>query len=199
MKRYDTSHPDFWINGRFDINNSSGGYHNLTKEWWEKYNNGNDVLLVGEGQSAKNDFQAKYPEWNIHTVDQSEQGGVVLGYDKGELNITGDICEEQTLEKEKYSLVICQSVLEHVFDPVAATKNMLKSLKEGGVLCVSTHPPGLGKYVAEVGYPYHCGPRDYLRFHVDFFEDFPEKSKINADVLEVFDNGTHIGACYRKL
>jgi SAM-dependent methyltransferase len=193
MNRYDTSHPDFWINGRFDINNSSGGYHNLMKDWWEKYNNGNDVLIVGEGQSAKNDFQAIYPEWNVHTVDQDTQ------WTKGDINITGDICEEQTLEKERYSLVICQSVLEHVFDPVAAIKNMLKSLKRDGILCVSTHPPGLGKYVVEVGFPYHPGPRDYLRFHLDFFEDFPEKSKINADVLEVFDNGTHIGACYKKL
>ena len=191
MKKHEWHHPNFWINGRFVVANASQGYHNLMKEWWEKYNTGNDILIVGEGEAAKNDFQAAYPEWNIQTVDEDTQ------WTRGAINITGDICDEHTLEKNKYSLVICQSVLEHVFDPVMAIKNMLKSLKKDGVLCLCTHPPGLGKYVREEGYPYHAGPRDYLRFHLDFFEDFPEKSKIDAEVLEVFDNGTHILACFR--
>jgi hypothetical protein len=185
-------HPEFWIGGKFPISNSSTGYHNLMKEWWEKHNSGSDVLLIGEGKSARDDFQEKYPEWNIHTVD------LATTWTKGNVESIGDICDERTLEKNRFSLILCQAVMEHVFDPVAAIRNMLNSLREDGILCVCTHPPGLGKFAKGAGFPYHAGPRDYFRFHVDFFEDFPEKSQIDAEVLEVFENGVHILACYKR-
>jgi len=58
-----------------------------------------------------------------------------------------------TFDKE-FDMVVCLSVLEHVFEFHRAIANMYKALKDGGVLILSF--PGY--------YPFHAEPHDYWRF-----------------------------------
>lgn len=182
-----------WVGGHIPIKNSSGGYMGILLEWAKKHLENNitepiDVLIVGEGESAKQSFKHLFPSWNIQTIDRS------LEYTVGDVDILGDICKEGILDKSVYDLVLCQSVLEHAFDPVMAIKNMIKSLKSKGVLCICTHPVG------PPGFPYHGGGScpDYFRFYEDFFANFIEETKLNAEYVESFLNGTHIMACYKE-
>ena len=55
---------------------------------------------------------------------------------------------------EEFDVVLCVSVLEHVFDFKAALVNIRKALKPGGIAIISV--PGF--------YPLHDQPADYWRF-----------------------------------
>jgi SAM-dependent methyltransferase len=56
--------------------------------------------------------------------------------------------------EEEFDVVVCLSVLEHVFEFQKAYENMYRALKNGGVLILSF--PGY--------YPFHAEPHDYWRF-----------------------------------
>ncbi|MHA1966371.1 MAG: class I SAM-dependent methyltransferase [Candidatus Hodarchaeales archaeon] len=183
-----------WVGGYLKVDNSSSGYHKVLLQWAEKHLENTldqeyDVLIVGEGESAKKNFNEYYPSWNVYTIDRS------LEFTHGNVDILGDISDENVLNEKVYDIVLCQSVLEHAFDPVMAMKNMIKSLKDGGVLSVCTHPVG------PPGFPYHgsgtCS--DYYRFYGDFFLNFIKETGLNAQCVEGFQNDTHIMACYKKL
>jgi SAM-dependent methyltransferase len=182
-----------WVGGRVDINNSSGGYMGILIEWANKHlenkiTEPQDVLIVGEGEGAKKSFKNLFPSWNVQSIDRSTEFTV------GDVDILGDICKEGVLKEGVYDLVLCQSVLEHAFDPVMAVKNMIKSLKKGGVVCICTHPVG------PPGFPYHGDGTcpDYFRFYGDFFDNFIEETGLDAECVETFLNGTHIMACYKR-
>lgn len=87
------------------------------------------------------EFCDKYP----HT-DMADVGG--NGYQERlaifdlhptvyDMGIDGfDICKTPLLKK--YQTIICLNTLEHIIDPVRAAENIVKSLKPGGYLFVST-------------------------------------------------------------
>ena len=54
----------------------------------------------------------------------------------------------------EYDIIICMSVLEHVFDYEQAIRNIHTALKPGGTILVSL----------PVFYPLHDEPHDYWRF-----------------------------------
>ena len=56
--------------------------------------------------------------------------------------------------KEKYDVIICMNVLEHVFEYQKAIDNLYRALKKGGELVV---------FVPMI-YPLHDEPHDYWRF-----------------------------------
>lgn len=56
--------------------------------------------------------------------------------------------------KEKYDIVLCLNVLEHVFDYQQAINNIHKALKQGGTAVISV--PAF--------YPWHSQPNDFWRF-----------------------------------
>lgn len=88
-------------------------------------------------------------------------------------NIVADLCQPFPKEFEaRYDAVIALSILEHVYDPLAATGNIRKLLKPGGKAFV---------YVPYL-YRYHAPPdlkfQDYCRFSRDavayMFRDFAD-------------------------
>ena len=57
-------------------------------------------------------------------------------------------------EKDKYDIVLCLNVLEHVYDYNLAIANLRKSLKSGGLLVIAV----------PFAFPLHDEPNDYWRF-----------------------------------
>jgi SAM-dependent methyltransferase len=94
-----------------------------------------------------------------------------------------DVCTQspQTLTTGSFDSIICHALLEHVIAPTTAIKNLLALLNEGGRLYLMTHTPSFQK---------HQYPRDYVRFHQDYFEDLPEYMKkeyaIATELTEIY-------------
>jgi SAM-dependent methyltransferase len=75
-----------------------------------------------------------------------------------------DICSDIHKIKWKsnyFDTVIATEVLEHLYDPRKAVKEIKRILKPGGVCILSTR----------FCYRYHANPKDYYRFSVDSLED----------------------------
>jgi len=163
---------NYWVGGKFEVNNLSSGYHGILKQWWEYYkdtNKQNDVLLVSEGNNIKSQFETQYPNWSFKTTD--------MFYDlQSKPDIVADICDDNCLPENEFDIIICQATLEHVYNPFNAINNFQKSLKPTGILLIHTHPPG---------FDYHSYPRDYFRFMKDFWYDIP-KWNPNLELLEFY-------------
>ena len=119
-----------------------------------------DVLDVGKGMRDKfTNLKSK----KITTIDVNDFGDYP--------DIIYDICSDPDENLvEKFDKIICLAVLEHVYDPFAAVKNIRKMLKENGVLY--GYVPYLFYYHAPRSLKY----QDYFRFSKDalsyLFKDF---------------------------
>lgn len=72
-----------------------------------------------------------------------------------------------------YDLVVSQSLLEHVMDPVQVLRNLGLLTTRGGILAIQTCNPVMRL---------HRYPIDTLRFHSDFFYEFATKNGLEAIV-----------------
>ena len=88
-------------------------------------------------------------------------------------DIIFDLCDELDSSLEnKYDKIICLAILEHVYDPFKAIKNLRRMLKPNGIIF------GYVPYL----YHYHAPPdlkfQDYFRFSKDalsyLFQEFSE-------------------------
>ena len=119
-----------------------------------------DVLDIGKGMRDK---FVKIKAKKILTVDVNDFGDYP--------DIVYDICSEldETLIK-KFDKIICIAVLEHVYDPFQAVRNIRMMLKDSGVLY--GYVPYLFYYHAPTDLRY----QDYFRFSKDalsyLFKDF---------------------------
>jgi SAM-dependent methyltransferase len=104
-----------------------------------------DVIEVGSGDSEKN-FSAKHIFENSKTFLQTD---INKNYGHKYLDITEDLDIE-----DKFDLVLCTNVLEHVYETKKAIKNLKSLMKDGGQLLVSV--PFI--------YPLHDEPSDFWRF-----------------------------------
>jgi len=116
-----------------------------------------DILEIGSGDITLNQ-SAKHIIYNANSYIQTD---INNSYGHQYLDITSEIKIE-----EKFDLVLCTNVLEHIFDTKDAIQNLNFLLKENGHLLVST--PFI--------YPLHDEPTDYWRFteHAlkELFSDF---------------------------
>ena len=102
-------------------------------------------------------------------------------------DIIWDITKPPSGIDHDYDWVICQAVLEHVFDPVAAIRNMLKVLHPGGLLYIYTVGPQ---------FKVHQHPVDCVRFLRDFFV-IVEK-ELNTEIVDMLITGYHINVVYKR-
>jgi hypothetical protein len=72
--------------------------------------------------------------------------------------------------------------------------NFFKLIRPGGFLYGATHTPS---------FPLHRYPRDYCRFHHDWFEDLPaytnQRYGVPVKLIEMRSYGGHVIFCYRVL
>ena len=104
-----------------------------------------DVIEIGSGDSGKN-FSAMHIFENSKTFLQTD---INKNYGHKYLDITEDLDIE-----DKFDLVLCTNVLEHVYETKKAIKNLKSLMKDGGQLLVSV--PFI--------YPLHDEPTDFWRF-----------------------------------
>lgn len=172
----------YWVGGKFKVSNLSNGYHGILLQWCEYYNKGKSCLLISENNKVKSEFKQCYPDIQFYTLDYY--------VNKGEsVDIEADLCSNISERfKSKVDLIICQATLEHLYNPFRAMENMISLLNNEGVVLLHTHLPP---------YYYHPYPRDYMRFHPDWFEDIPLFIP-GCEMLELYTVNGHIFAAFKK-
>tara|TARA_X000000368_G_C23000786_1_gene698853 strand:- start:836 stop:1513 length:678 start_codon:yes stop_codon:yes gene_type:complete len=122
-----------------------------------------DIILdIGKGMREKyKDIKSKQKE----TLDVNEFENYP--------DIIFDICDELDSSLiEKYDKIICLAILEHVYNPFLAVKNLKSMLKENGTIF------GYVPYLYHYHAPSDLKFQDYFRFSRDaliyLFKDFSE-------------------------
>ena len=114
-----------------------------------------DVLDIGGGHPFQK-YMAPYKEWfkgvRYETLDPAPEY---------KPTIVGDV-HKMPIKDASVSAILCNSVLEHLYDPARAVEEMYRVLKPGGKILLYTH------FI----YPYHARKgiyKDYFRFTEDAF------------------------------
>ena len=177
----------------FPAPNLSGGFYLALVAYWEHFGLGRNCLLVSETGQTKKLFEARYPKVTFATTDLHWELQDTQGF--GKPDIVWNVClpHPQQLEGKQFDSIICQALLEHVIDPTTALINMLTLLTTGGYLYLQTHTPS---------FMLHRYPRDYVRFHHDYFEDLPAyvrgRVHVSVAMLEMYSNRGFVAVCYRR-
>jgi SAM-dependent methyltransferase len=88
-------------------------------------------------------------------------------------NITDDIEHiERKLNHEKFDLIICMNVLEHLYEPIKALTNMRHLLRGKGYLMI----------VTPLVWDLHDWPHDFYRLNPDFYKKYTQDN--NLQILE---------------
>ncbi len=127
-----------------------------------------NVLQVGGGGSFVEPLLKE--DDNLVTLDIDEKfaaPGVVIG----------DICNCPQLPDESFDIVCCTAVLEHVFEPWDAIKEMTRILKTGGYLYVTS----------PFSWRFHPCPIDFYRFTPQALEYLVSKYAKNRTLLSGFN------------
>lgn len=123
---------------------------------YEKHHPKAEVLDAGMGFGQYSFFMAKRnPQWNILAVDvkqeQVEDCRSFFGK-AGLRNVEFRMADlTKYRESEKYDLVLCVDVMEHILEDVEVFKNFHASMKKNGMLLISTPSDQGGSDVTEEG------------------------------------------------
>ena len=169
------------------VPNKSGFYHDVLRAWWDNLEIEGCGLIIGDREEVKTVLKETYPKiTEIFTVEI-----------KGEPDILWDITEPFSSAKINilydkdnflFDWIICQAVLEHVIDPVAAMKNMSDLLKPEGSLYI--HVPGIK--CGQHGFPIDC-----YRFMKDSLTAFEKLAVL--EMVDLYVNDMNLMAFYKKL
>ena len=150
------------------------------KRIFEEIGLNDNILDIGKGMRDK---FANIKSKNITTVDVNDFGDYP--------DIIYDICSDPDEELiERFDKIICLAVLEHVYDPFQAVKNIKLMLKKGGILY------GYVPYLFYYHAPSDLKFQDYFRFSKDalsyLFKDFksleifPIRGRVSAPLNILF-------------
>jgi SAM-dependent methyltransferase len=129
------------------------------------------VLDAGSGRGAWKDVIEQ--EAVRESVDIAPKAGELVTW-------VADLTDMPQVPSDRYDAVICHQVLEHVPDPAAATGELGRVLKPGGMLVISV--PHLSRQ--------HELPHDYFRFTPGGLERL-----LNASGFESVSIRTYGGFC----
>jgi SAM-dependent methyltransferase len=105
----------------------------------QKIQSPNEILDAGAGNGNYAFYLNKiFPKARITAIDISKTKIANVSSIANLLNLKNIIFDQNTLtnvkEKQKYDLVVCIDVLEHIKNDILAIKNISKSLRPGGSL-----------------------------------------------------------------
>lgn len=123
------------------------GYQYAQVEKFAKGKNNKEILEIGSGPLVK----GKYHYSTRHLFSDNNnfiQSDIIESFGHPIIDVT-------TMKyRNKFDVILCLNVLEHVFDYQSAIKNMHTALKKGGVAVIAV----------PMFYPLHDEPGDYWRF-----------------------------------
>ena len=127
----------------------------------------NNMIILDIGKSMREQYD------NINCAEKKTLDiNLFENYPDYQLDLSEEIDIERTELNEKFDVIICLAVLEHVYNPFIAIKNLKQMLKKGGV--IYGYVPFL--------YHYHA-PEDL------YFQDYYRYSKDGlAYLFREFDN-----------
>lgn len=164
--------------GVIPISNSSGGLlRELLINPFLRHISGLRVLLVSEPSSASQELR----DWALAELGIEIQCEILedlLGEEWSSQESSYDLSDLplQRIESVgKWDLVVCQSLLEHVIDPVGILDNLVLLTKPGGYVSIQT---------VNVFMDYHPYPIDCLRFYSDFFIAYAAKRGLSVEAWE---------------
>jgi len=167
--------------GMLPVNNSSNGFLERIIELADPIRNRGRWLLVSEPASAPDEIRdawKKKHQLELPAIDSIE---VVLKSKWSPQEFHYDLCRYPIMENPpKYQVVLHQSLLEHVVDPVSVIRNLNEFLVPGGIQVIQT----VNIYCSLHRYPIDC-----LRYFPDFFSNL--NRYIDVDCIETFmENGS---------
>jgi SAM-dependent methyltransferase len=178
-------HEEFYDETWLPISNSSGGMRIKTIERALNESKANDKWLFVSEPTYIKDVVGRYI-LNSRKLDVLEE---LLQIEWQDSQFNYDLCSgslDLSTLAGQYEVVISQSLLEHVVDPVQVIRNMSKPLKEDGILIIQTHNRLMNE---------HHYPIDTLRFNEDFFLNLEPYT--NLTCLDVVNSGNVITAVLR--
>jgi hypothetical protein len=181
LRRYHHGVKSSWdspIGGLIPISNSSGG---LLKELlinpFLELNSGLRVLLVSEPSDASREL-SDWAQAELGIQIKCEVLEDLLGEEWSSQESSYDLSNLPLARVERvgrWDLVVCQSLLEHVLDPVGILDKLVLLAKPNGVVAIQT---------VNVFMDYHPYPIDCLRFYKDFFIAYGSKRGFSVEAWE---------------
>jgi hypothetical protein len=175
------------------VPNLSGHFAGALRRMWDSYGLGSRCLLVSESRAVAAVMRERYPTTdflssNLHPELFGPGDGAAPDFE-------WDVLEPPAAALEgQFSSVISHALLEHVIDPVTTFKNMVAALWSGGFLYVMTVMPS---------FHLHRYPRDYVRFHLDWFEDIGgfvgQREAITVQLESLWAHEGVVCACWQKI
>jgi len=165
----------------------------VLRQFMDLHGLGRECLLVSENNAVKERLQRLYPSAGFTTCDKFPH--LIGPNDDKSVDVEWDVCSSTAVwAGRQFSSVIAQALIEHVIDPTRAIRNVASLLEKNGLLYLMTCTPS---------FHYHAYPRDYVRFHQDYFEDIPEAlgqaDGVQIRLEELFMKGGIVCACYQRL
>lgn len=179
LKNYrDAAYEEKWL----PVNNSSGGIRIKTLDLALNLSKENSKWLFVSEPAEVVEVIENYLNYERKVSILEE----LLAVEWSDSEFNYDLCST-TINfgsiQEQFDVVLSQSLLEHVVDPVQAIRNMTRLMKNNAILIIQTH----NRLMLE-----HYFPIDTLRYNDDFFENL--KPYTNLDCLSVHNSGNAITA-----
>jgi hypothetical protein len=147
--------------GMLQVDNSSGGFLTRLIELAEKTTIEGKWLLVSEPLEAPNQISKAWLMTGQKPLPEIDSIESILETTWNSQDFAYDLCKYPVMQNHpKYSVVLHQSLLEHVVDPVTVIRNLNDFLAPGGIQVIQT---------VNIYCSLHRYPIDTLRFFPDFF------------------------------
>jgi SAM-dependent methyltransferase len=135
--------------------------------------------LIAKGLVEHSVLEVGSRDWNGNTAETVRKAGLSwqgCDLESGPgVDFTLDILDDRALMSihARWPAVLCFNLLEHVYDPASALRNVLTLVEPGGVVVVC------GPAIWEL----HQYPKDYWRPMPDFFFEFAGRH--NSEVVDM--------------
>jgi SAM-dependent methyltransferase len=174
--KYDTRHK--WIIDNVERRKHNDGYNASFPMWWGKFPLRGTGYVIGE----------QHPQGRLIETQLRLQGHKIISLKSVDLyNADVQMNIVKYLLPKQVNFILCMAVLEHVYDPPQAFRNLSKALVSDGYLYIS---------VPVNGFKQHRAPIDCYRFMEDALFGFAEMGNIR--LLDYSHSNSEWCAVYKK-
>ena len=148
-----------------DLNYNESILKNILKNLKKK--NNINVLDYGSGNSEFSLFKEKYKLNNLVSYDPLYPNNINEIFKSININSKA-INNLENIKEEKFDIIICQSVIEHVTDPNKELSNMKNLLNDGGIIYINNPYMNIRKDLKKLKSAKQINKNDYIScYHID--------------------------------